>query len=594
MTSKINNSVHLDRLLIFEDVFPNEKRLAPEEYLEGGKRSLILNLATLFLGSFGFNSKYRDNKEVLQTIFGTENNELANSLYNQIISIEKGEIKISIIHTYSSLKLFEYFFGKKDVSETQTNSEFEVNFFKAYLVFNSEFISAQKVAISSVKDIDIDLKVPMMMFCMHYPIADKTNYDINQIWTTQIIKATYLFQFLEANKKAKPILAAFLNHFGQATWQDYLKHLLTLTKPAIMADREVYTNIDVIQDDKYDENCKFIEKLIVNEKDELEENDFITLRSSPLYKVKEGVYQIIFNLFVVEKIYKGVYFQLRDVNDKLLDSSKIKDLKGYYGLEFSEKTLLYRVIETIYKNNCIHYSGMQLADLRIDGAPDYYIRKGQNIILFETKDFLIKKEVKASFDFIQYETEFQKILYYEELPDGKVKNKAVIQLINFIKKILKNEFIVDKDYRYRDVYIYPVLITHDNQYDTPGFNNLINYWFQGELEDLKKEGFFIKHIKPLMIVNIDSLIYNQVGLAETIPLHDVLKLYEGHINQKPKMKFRTEEEYKQFRMSKLFPFSYFLTILFKEKGICKQPPILDIVASELFKEEYEKRNKSTI
>ena len=81
-----------------------------------------------------------------------------------------------------------------------------------------------------------------------------------------------------------------------------------------------------------------------------------------------------------------------------------------------------------------------------------------------------------------------------------------MQLISSIRRILKNEFAADTDYHYKKVFIYPVLLTHDLQYDTPGFNELIDFWFQDALLEL--EGLFMRQVKPLSIVNIDSLIYH--------------------------------------------------------------------------------------
>src|SRR5690606_7541903 len=146
------------------------------------------------------------------------------------------------------------------------------------------------------------------------------------------------------------------------------------------------------------------------------------------------------------------------------------------------------------------------------------------------KDFLIAADKKMSFDYNLYEEEFGRILDYEELPKGKIKKKAVMQLISSIRRILKNEFSADTNYHYRKVFIYPVLLTHDHQYDTPGFNELIDFWFQDALLKLAKEGLFIHHVKPLSVVNIDSIIYNQVGLVNNIKLHEILNIY--HENKK--------------------------------------------------------------
>jgi hypothetical protein len=592
--TNIGNALTIGQILEFKVAFPGEEKLTVEQYLAGGSREMILNAAAFFLGFKNQKSKFDDNREFLGMFFRKENNELANIIYKRIKEFEKKGDRIRIINTYSSLKLFEYFFSKPEEAETQTQAEFEINLFKAYLVLNTEFTKKQSIAFSSAKNSDEELHIPMMIFCMHYPVSDKTNYDINQIWATQTIKAIYLFQFLESHEKTQPLLAAFLAHFNCPTWQEYLKSLLPLTTPAIKSEREAHTDIVVEPGEKFEQSCAFIEKLIVHEQDELDPNDFLSIRTKPFYKIKKGVYRIIFNLFVVEKIFKGVYFFLRDVNKTLPAASRIKDIKSFYGDEFSEKILCYKAMESIYPNKCIKFTGKEMADMKIDAAPDYYVRKGKNILLVESKDFLIAADKKMSFDFNVYEVEFRRVLYYEELPDGKIKPKAVMQLINYIRRILKREFPADKDYNYKDVFIYPILLTHDYQYDTPGFNELIDFWFQEALSDLKEEGLFIYHVKPLSVVNIDTLIYNQVGLSKDISLHKMLSLYHDYKKiEKPKKKnFKSKTEYdqyfdKQMRMSKLIPFSIFMDKYFHEKGFWRLPALLKIVAPALFKEQYE-------
>ena len=566
----------MGQLLKFEVAFPGEKKLPIEQYLSGGSRDVVLNAAAFFLGFKNHKSKFADNREFLGMFFRKENNELANQIYSRIKAFENKGLQIGIINSYSSLKLFENYFSRPEEPETLDPAEFEVNLFKAYLVLNSEFTEIQETAFITTNELDNDLRIPMMMFCMEYPVLDKSNYDIRQVWATQMIKSIYLFQFLESHEKTQPLINAFLAYFNCPSWQEYLKSLLPLTISALNSEREAHTDIIVEPGENFEQDCTFIEKLIVQENDKLDQNDFLSIRAKPFYKVKKGVYRIIFNLFVVEKIFKGAYFLLRDVNKTLPAANRIKEIKSFYGDEFSEKVLCYRAIESIYPDKCIRFSGKELADMKIDAAPDYYVRKGKNILLFESKDFLIAPDKKMSFDFNVYEEEFGKILDFEKLPNGKIKPKAVTQLINSIRRVLKNEFSADTDYYYKDIFIYPILLTHDHQYDTPGFNELIDYWFQDALQDLREGGLFIYHVKPISVVNIDSIIYNQVGLTNSISLHDMLKLYhENKKVDKSKRKFKSQEEYnqylqefKQLIMSKLIPFSLFIDNYFIELGAC--------------------------
>jgi hypothetical protein len=358
--SYLSNAVRMEQILEFEVAFPFEVRLTIEQYLIGSSKEMILNAATLFLSFKSSKSKFDDNKEFLEMFFRTENNQLANQIYDRIKGLERQGIKIGIINTYSSLKLFEYYFSKPKEPETQTQAEFEINLFKAYLALNSEFTGKQRIAYSSAQESDEELKIPMKFFCMQYPVCDKSNYDINQIWVTQMIKAIYLFQFLETDKKTQPLLSAFLAYFNCPTWQQYLKNLLPLTISAINNERESYTDILVESGDNFEQDCAFIEKLIILENDELDKNDFLSTRAKPFYKVKDGVYRIIFNLFVVEKIFKGVYFLLKDILSKMSEENrkkiKISNLRSLYGYEFSEKILCYKVMESIYSDKCIRFS----------------------------------------------------------------------------------------------------------------------------------------------------------------------------------------------------------------------------------------------
>ena len=541
--ANIGNVMTLGILLEFETAFPGEKRLDVEEYLKGANRAVILKSASFLLGFNDQNSKYKENSTFLGMFFCKANKDFALHVQDRIKHLETESKRVGIINVHSSLKLFEHYFSKEAEEETQSPEEFELNLFKAYLVFNSEFTKHQQKVFMSTQDLDQEIKVPMMLFCMQYPVADKTNYDIAEMWTTQMLKAIYLFQFLESEEQAQPLLKAFLEHFGSRTWVDYLKSLVPLTLPAIREDNEAHTDIVIKRDENFKIGCDFLEKLTVTESEELDPHDFLTLRSTPFYKVEEGVYRIIFNLFVIEKIFKGVYFSLRNVNNTLVAKDKIKEIKSYYGHEFSEKTLCYNAVNGIYPEPCIKFSGAELDNLKIVAAPDFYVRKGKNIVLFESKDFLITAKKKMSFDFKIYEAEFSRILDYEELKGGKIKPKAITQLTNSIRKILAKEFKPDTTYNYREVEIYPILLTHDLQYDTAGFNDLIDYWFQDALLELQDEDVYVNRVKPITVVNVDSLLYYQVGLAESIPLHKVLRLYHKYRSSKPiKRKIKTQEQ----------------------------------------------------
>jgi hypothetical protein len=582
----IDNPIKMGLLLEFNIAFPEEEPLTVEEYLKGGSREIILNVAAFLLGFKNHESKYADNKELLKIFFGPTNNDFANELFKRINSLEKEGNRVGIIHPYSSLTLFEYFFKRPAEAQTQTDAEFEVNFLKAYLVLNSEYTTKQQKASDSTKDLIRDLAFPMLMFCMNYPVSDKQHYDINEIWITQLIKAKLLFEFLETHERTAVLYKAFLDFFEVKDWQEYLKSFLPLTLSMMKNENESHTDFHVPEGESFERACSFLDKLIVEDQEDLNEYDFLTLRSKPFYKVKDGVYRIIFNLFVVEKIFKGMYFFLREINDNLPEAKQVKSLKSLVGDFFSEQVVLYDTIQTIFPDKCITFSGQEIVQKGISGGPDYYVRKNHDIMVFESKDFLIPADAKMSFDFARYEDEFEKKLYFE-VRDSKEKHVGVMQLIAFIRKLLTKDFSADTSYHYRDVSIFPIILVHDHQYNVPGFNTLINYWFQAELQILKEEGLYIAKVKPLVIINIDSLIYHQIGLRESIPLNLVLGKFAEHIKKRTHLKFRDEDEMKAYVLSKQVAFSTFLNEYFKDQGLTKKPPIVELIAPTLFKDEQQ-------
>jgi hypothetical protein len=191
MNASVSNTIVASRLLEFELAFPKENKLSVEEYLKGGSRDIIINAATFFLGINSFNSKY-NSKRFLEEYFSHENKDIGREIYFIIRELESEGRPVSIINVYSSLSLFEMFFSKSDEELTQSDSEFELNLFKAYLVLNSEYSSKQGIAISSTDELDIELREPYMLFSIQYPISDKININLHQIWITQLLKSIYL------------------------------------------------------------------------------------------------------------------------------------------------------------------------------------------------------------------------------------------------------------------------------------------------------------------------------------------------------------------------------------------------------------------
>ena len=402
-------------------------------YLTGISRKTLLNATTFLLGLSNRNSAFEDPSKLLSMFFCAENNEFANDLYKRIKSLStKIGMTIKIITPLTALQLFEYSFEHLNENQTQTKAEIEVNLFKAILAQNEVNTRKQELAGPTTDHIPMPGRIPIVNLAQSLPYSELVNYDIKEVWACQLIKSIYLFEFLESDAKMQPVLKKFLEYFGIADWKAFLKKLIPLSLPVLKKDREAHTDIVLTADEDFEANAAFIDKMIVQDNEVIADYDFRKTRSRPFFKMEEGTYRIIFDLFAAEILHKGLYFKLSDINNTLPNSEKIKNIRSFYTDEFSERYLLYHMLDYIWSDGNITFTGSQMKATGLDAEPDYYIRQDQEMYLFESKDILINAEIKASYDFNRHEAEFAKKLYYEE-KDGHKSNKAVLQLLKNVE-----------------------------------------------------------------------------------------------------------------------------------------------------------------
>ena len=267
--------------------------------------------------------------------------------------------------------------------------------------------------------------------------------------------------------------------------------------------KDNHVTITIPLDDSFEQKVKFLEKCAIQtpEYEANELTDFIILREQPLFKVEEGKYRIVSEVFLIEKIFKNLYFRFDAINRNLSGPNRINELHSFIALEFSEKELFYELMKLSFSNQETHFSGAQLAQMDITGAPDYLFKEDGNIYLFENKDILLKAEIKNSYDFERIKNELIKKLYIDPSND---KPKAVIQLTKSIERILNNEYAGITRGEEPLKFIYPILVLHDRVFSVEGLNFFVNKWFQLELIKLKERGIEVSKVRPITVINIDT------------------------------------------------------------------------------------------
>jgi hypothetical protein len=582
--SQNKNEEFTIKLLVEYSMIFDEPPKDLRTYLNGISRTVLLTSMTFFLGFANRNSKFEEFKDFLEMFFCEENNQLANQIYSKLSSYRQArKAEPIIINPYTSLQIFEFCFNELGDENTQSNAEAEVNILKAILFVNEQNTILQNKAFESTKNVHIDLIPGALWLAQSFSYSDLINYNLTEIVACQMIKSIYFFEFLENNNQTKILLDEFLKYFKCPNWKYFLRRYLPFASSVIMANRESHIDVSIERGEEFENSCNFIEKLIITDEETIRDYDFRKIRAKPFYKISDGVYRIIFGLFVVELLHKGLFFKLTEINDKLENAKKVKgNFRSFYCGEFSEKFLLYKTLNSIYENRYVEFSGAELQALNVVGEPDYYIRKGNAVFLFESKDILINATIKSTYDFEQYETELKKKLYFD-LKNEKVDKKAVLQLLDNIENILTKQLSFDVNYKTNSVYIYPIIVLHDNQFNVPGLNVLVNHWFKKELEKLKVKGINIDRVQPITIINIDAFLFYQDLLRNrTIKLETILDEYFKFTTFDNKKKYRDEDHAQEFLYRTILPFSTFLGKYISDKNLKQLPAMFKEKSMQLF------------
>lgn len=559
-----------------------------ECYLSGIKRELRLGFFAYLLGFKNRNSESQNHVKFLTDYFSDKNSGFASHIYQKILKIEEQGAKAILINVLSSLTLFEYCYDKEDSElETQsdlTNAEIEIKIMKVYLLINEKLSEDQNNVTESTKDIvDID-KLSAISLAMSFPYSGLANYNKHEKFICQLIKSVYLFEFLESNVNTQFLLSSFLDTFKKKEWKDYLLHITGLAVQVVNKKSEAHLDFTIEQNEDYEMTVDFFESLMLVEDEKIQDYDFRKTRSKPLYKVNEGVYRVIYDLFVLNLVHDGLYFKLSELNDKLGISEKAgRNFRSFFCDEFSEKVLLYRVLDEIYKNRFIKYTGEQIRAFGLDAEPDYYIRNGNKIFLFESKDILINAEIKTSYDYNLIIEEIKKKLYFTLNSSGRKKPKAILQLINNITRIKNNEFGFDSNFSAKSVTIYPILIVHNDMFNVVGINKIINYWYNNELDKIKGNGINTEKIKPLTIIDIDSLIFNQsLFSTKTVKLEKIIDDYHKFVKLNPNQRYRDIDHQDEVISAKTIPFSTYLANVAGSKNRLLIPSLLRTKGYSIF------------
>ena len=279
-----------------------------------------------------------------------------------------------------------------------------------------------------------------------------------------------------------------------------------------------------------DENSeKFLTSMTSD--DILTDEDFTYIKINPIYKIEEHTYSIVNYFYVIDKFYRSSKFKIKEIYESDSDlKSKYGNFFNFFNKEFSENFLMKKVLDEIFHKP--YFTKKPESDTELPGEPDYYLRHNNNIFLFENKDVLIAKAVKASADI----EKINKTLKIKFLGDENHK-VGIGQLINTIEEILEKKFRFDSYVNSKNnLKIYPILLVHDRIFQTLGINYRLNSWYLESLEERLSDKFNLSNIKSLTVIDIDTIILWSPYLKEKDKrFKDLLDSHLNKLNSKFKI-----------------------------------------------------------
>ena len=100
-------------------------------------------------------------------------------------------------------------------------------------------------------------------------------------------------------------------------------------------------------------------------------------------------------------------------------------------------------------------------------------------------------------------------------------------------------------------------------------------------ERLAIDGLYINKIKPLTIINIDSLLLHSQVFQDRIPLHQAIDIFLQNRNKRPFRPFKSINDQDRFFFTKYEPFSIFIENYLKNHGSYKLPSVKDVIMNSI-------------
>ena len=254
-----------------------------------------------------------------------------------------------------------------------------------------------------------------------------------------------------------------------------------------------------------------------NEDNERREDnvDYRMFKAKPLIRVSDKTYYVYNLQLLLERTYNSLFFDIKNVWEG-------DGFSNFYNKLFVEQALFLNTIKLCLGKNEYSFPTSQIIE-ECPNQPDFYIRRGGSIILFECKAFKLNGDLKDKAD-LQELLRTLKLKIYEATENidktrkQKKKNEpvGVTQLITEIERIEDDNFPFDNSIP-DDVDYYPIIVLEDPRFVQPGLMSIVNRWSKELMAKKLEDAAYY----PIIITSIDILFqysdtFRKIGFPRVI------------------------------------------------------------------------------
>jgi len=356
--------------------------------------------------------KTNDELSLLMPILFRVNKDIQHIVVDYLQSIKISEY--SYIDSYALLLLTEKLLIYNNPSQDELSRDDYSNIMLAYWICCDERVSK----VDNVDRIDS----PVSFLSAYVPEQLIYNYIIYpKDYRTEFIKCFSFMSFCAKDSIFFEYLQIFSSEYGM-TWQEYL--FINFTLYLKMSTNDAGATTIVYIDDTYVSALNFMAPICCELESFVSRTDFRSFRKTPVLKVSNNHFIILFDKFFVDKIFSSLLFDFAKILSKYKQRTNISgfpDLKQLVGQRFTERILFYDIMNRCFCRYAdVMLSGETLKSKISNGEPDYYIRKGSRVFIFEFKDVLLNTDVKYSRDLPKIENELLE-LFEESTFEKKIR-----------------------------------------------------------------------------------------------------------------------------------------------------------------------------